>query len=100
MMESLYLAVIQHHTCCMEVVPSHYCLSSLPNMFFYFFQQWYTCSTKAVCVWLADRIDLQLHMYQLKTLIKIVKVRKLKKKLGSFSSQFEKSERLNPTKLN
>lgn len=29
---------------------------------------------KAVCVWLTDRLDLQLHMYQLKTLIKIVKV--------------------------
>lgn len=30
---------------------------------------------KVVCVWLADRLDLQLHTYQLKTLIKIVKVR-------------------------
>lgn len=29
---------------------------------------------KAVCVWLTDRLDLQLHVYQLKTLIKIVKV--------------------------
>lgn len=29
----------------------------------------------SVCVWLADRLDLQLHTYQLKTLIKIVKVR-------------------------
>ncbi|KAM8891069.1 calcium-dependent secretion activator 2-like [Spinachia spinachia] len=28
---------------------------------------------KAACVWLADRLDLQLHTYQLKTLIKIVK---------------------------
>ncbi|XP_036962662.1 calcium-dependent secretion activator 2 isoform X10 [Acanthopagrus latus] len=37
------------------------------------FDQWYTGSTKAVCVWLTDRLDLQLHMYQLKTLIKIVK---------------------------
>ncbi|KAM4602008.1 calcium-dependent secretion activator 2 isoform 2-T2 [Polymixia lowei] len=37
------------------------------------FDQWYTSSTKAVCVWLTDRLDLQLHMYQLKTLIKIVK---------------------------
>ncbi|GLD61734.1 calcium-dependent secretion activator 2 isoform X9 [Lates japonicus] len=35
--------------------------------------QWYTGSMKAVCVWLTDRLDLQLHMYQLKTLIKIVK---------------------------
>ncbi|KAM3609881.1 uncharacterized protein V6R79_021775 [Siganus canaliculatus] len=37
------------------------------------FDLWYTGSTKAVCVWLTDRLDLQLHMYQLKTLIKIVK---------------------------
>ncbi|XP_028305250.1 calcium-dependent secretion activator 2 isoform X11 [Gouania willdenowi] len=37
------------------------------------FEQWYTGSMKMVCVWLTDRLDLQLHMYQLKTLIKIVK---------------------------
>ncbi|KAK2880542.1 hypothetical protein Q8A73_023240 [Channa argus] len=37
------------------------------------FDQWYTSSMKAVCVWLTDRLDLQLHVYQLKTLIKIVK---------------------------
>lgn len=30
---------------------------------------------ESVCVWLADRLDLQLHTYQLKTLIKIVKVK-------------------------
>ncbi|CAN9498809.1 unnamed protein product [Ophioblennius macclurei] len=35
--------------------------------------QWYTGSMKMLCVWLTDRMDLQLHMYQLKTLIKIVK---------------------------
>ncbi|KAG9345884.1 hypothetical protein JZ751_009040 [Albula glossodonta] len=35
--------------------------------------QWYTSTMKAVCVWLTDRLDLQLHIYQLKTLIKIVK---------------------------
>ncbi|KAM3870352.1 calcium-dependent secretion activator 2-like isoform 2-T2 [Diretmus argenteus] len=37
------------------------------------FDQWYTNAMKAVCVWLTDRLDLQLHTYQLKTLIKIVK---------------------------
>ncbi|XP_026774849.3 calcium-dependent secretion activator 2 isoform X3 [Pangasianodon hypophthalmus] len=37
------------------------------------FGQWYNTSMKAVCVWLTDRLDLQLHVYQLKTLIKIVK---------------------------
>lgn len=31
---------------------------------------------KAVCAWLTDRLDQQLHVYQLKTLIKIVKVKK------------------------
>ncbi|XP_060543116.1 calcium-dependent secretion activator 2 isoform X6 [Pantherophis guttatus] len=35
--------------------------------------QWYSSSMKVICVWLADRLDLQLHIYQLKTLIKIVK---------------------------
>uniref|UniRef100_A0A287D653 Calcium dependent secretion activator 2 n=1 Tax=Ictidomys tridecemlineatus TaxID=43179 RepID=A0A287D653_ICTTR len=37
------------------------------------FDQWYSNSMKVICVWLADRLDLQLHIYQLKTLIKIVK---------------------------
>ncbi|XP_031420004.1 calcium-dependent secretion activator 2 isoform X3 [Clupea harengus] len=37
------------------------------------FDQWYSTSMKAVCVWLTDRLDLQLHAYQLKTLIKMVK---------------------------
>ncbi|XP_007420412.1 calcium-dependent secretion activator 2 isoform X2 [Python bivittatus] len=37
------------------------------------FDQWYSSSMKVICVWLADRLDLQLHLYQLKTLIKIVK---------------------------
>uniref|UniRef100_A0A5F8H182 Calcium dependent secretion activator 2 n=1 Tax=Monodelphis domestica TaxID=13616 RepID=A0A5F8H182_MONDO len=37
------------------------------------FDQWYSSSMKVISVWLADRLDLQLHIYQLKTLIKIVK---------------------------
>ncbi|XP_025907446.1 calcium-dependent secretion activator 2 isoform X4 [Nothoprocta perdicaria] len=37
------------------------------------FDQWYSSSMKVICVWLADRLDVQLHIYQLKTLIKIVK---------------------------
>ncbi|XP_065519367.1 calcium-dependent secretion activator 2 isoform X6 [Lathamus discolor] len=37
------------------------------------FDQWYSNSMKAICMWLADRLDVQLHIYQLKTLIKIVK---------------------------
>lgn len=37
-------------------------------------QLWYTGSMKAVCVWLTERLDLQLHTFQLKTLIKMVKV--------------------------
>ncbi|NXU73607.1 CAPS2 protein, partial [Oreotrochilus melanogaster] len=40
-------------------------------------QQWYSNSMKVICMWLADRLDLQLHIYQLKTLIKIVKVCKM-----------------------
>lgn len=30
---------------------------------------------QAVCVWLTDRLDLQLHSFQLRTLITVVKVR-------------------------
>ncbi|XP_051917298.1 LOW QUALITY PROTEIN: calcium-dependent secretion activator 2 [Hippocampus zosterae] len=37
------------------------------------FDQWYSASMKAASVWLADRLDLQLNPYQLKTLIKMVK---------------------------
>ncbi|XP_030912260.1 calcium-dependent secretion activator 1 isoform X3 [Geospiza fortis] len=37
------------------------------------FDQWYTSSMSVVCTWLTDRMDLQLHIYQLKTLIRIVK---------------------------
>uniref|UniRef100_A0A8C5N172 Calcium dependent secretion activator 2 n=1 Tax=Leptobrachium leishanense TaxID=445787 RepID=A0A8C5N172_9ANUR len=37
------------------------------------FDQWYSMSVKVMCVWLADRIDIQLHVYQLKTIIKILK---------------------------
>nr|XP_030112743.3 calcium-dependent secretion activator 2 isoform X17 [Taeniopygia guttata] len=37
------------------------------------FDQWYNNSMKVICMWLADRLDVQLHIYQLKTLIKIVK---------------------------
>ncbi|XP_061478047.1 calcium-dependent secretion activator 1 isoform X5 [Rhineura floridana] len=37
------------------------------------FDQWYTSSMNIMCTWLTDRMDLQLHIYQLKTLIRIVK---------------------------
>ncbi|XP_061898948.1 calcium-dependent secretion activator 2-like isoform X3 [Entelurus aequoreus] len=37
------------------------------------FDQWYSSSMKMLCGWLTDRLDLQLHLYQLKTLIKMVK---------------------------
>ncbi|XP_056596320.1 calcium-dependent secretion activator 2 isoform X8 [Triplophysa dalaica] len=37
------------------------------------FDQWYNSFMKAVCLWLTDRLDQQLHVYQLKSLIKIVK---------------------------
>lgn len=38
------------------------------------FQQWYTSTMNLVGTWLTDRMDLQLHVYQLKILIRIVKV--------------------------
>uniref|UniRef100_A0A8C5Q108 Calcium-dependent secretion activator 1 n=1 Tax=Leptobrachium leishanense TaxID=445787 RepID=A0A8C5Q108_9ANUR len=37
------------------------------------FEQWYTSSMNVLCTWLTDRMDIQLHIYQLKTLIRIVK---------------------------
>ncbi|XP_051062822.1 calcium-dependent secretion activator 1 isoform X1 [Phodopus roborovskii] len=37
------------------------------------FDQWYNSSMNIICTWLTDRMDLQLHIYQLKTLIRMVK---------------------------
>nr|XP_025042275.1 calcium-dependent secretion activator 1 isoform X7 [Pelodiscus sinensis] len=37
------------------------------------FDQWYTSTMNVICTWLTDRMDLQLHIYQLKTLIRMVK---------------------------
>uniref|UniRef100_A0A4W6F539 MUN domain-containing protein n=1 Tax=Lates calcarifer TaxID=8187 RepID=A0A4W6F539_LATCA len=39
------------------------------------FDQWYTSTMNLIGTWLTDRMDLQLHVYQLKILIRIVKVR-------------------------
>ncbi|XP_040603522.1 calcium-dependent secretion activator 1 isoform X10 [Mesocricetus auratus] len=36
-------------------------------------RQWYNSSMNIICTWLTDRMDLQLHIYQLKTLIRMVK---------------------------
>lgn len=38
-------------------------------------QQWYTSTMNLLGTWLTDRMDLQLHVYQLKILIRVVKVR-------------------------
>ncbi|XP_019214088.1 calcium-dependent secretion activator 1 isoform X5 [Oreochromis niloticus] len=37
------------------------------------FDQWYTSTMNLIGTWLTDRVDLQLHVYQLKVLIRIVK---------------------------
>lgn len=37
-------------------------------------QQWYTSTMNLLGMWLTDRMDLQLHVYQLKILIRVVKV--------------------------
>ncbi|XP_026024924.1 calcium-dependent secretion activator 1 isoform X6 [Astatotilapia calliptera] len=37
------------------------------------FDQWYTSTMTLIGIWLTDRVDLQLHVYQLKVLIRIVK---------------------------
>uniref|UniRef100_A0A672SB09 Calcium-dependent secretion activator 1 n=1 Tax=Sinocyclocheilus grahami TaxID=75366 RepID=A0A672SB09_SINGR len=39
------------------------------------FDQWYTSTMNLLGTWLIDRMDLQLHVYQLKILIRIVKVK-------------------------
>lgn len=53
---------------------------------------------ESVCVWLADRLDLQLHTYQLKTLIQIVKVKtedwQDKRATRSLARSFTRSGRL------
>lgn len=49
-----------------DVSLENFCLS---------FQQWYNSSMSVICTWLTDRMDLQLHIYQLKTLIRMVKVK-------------------------
>lgn len=43
--------------------------------FVFLLQQWYTSTMNLIGTWLTDRMDLQLHVYQLKILIRIVKVR-------------------------
>lgn len=60
------LLVLIHVTPCSRAVFAGELLSLL--------QQWYTSSMNVMCTWLTDRMDLQLHIYQLKTLIRIVKV--------------------------
>uniref|UniRef100_UPI00358FE8B9 calcium-dependent secretion activator 1-like isoform X3 n=1 Tax=Myxine glutinosa TaxID=7769 RepID=UPI00358FE8B9 len=37
------------------------------------FDQWYTSCMTTVCTWLSDRMEIQLHVYQLKILIRVVK---------------------------
>uniref|UniRef100_H3C1L6 Ca2+-dependent activator protein for secretion a n=1 Tax=Tetraodon nigroviridis TaxID=99883 RepID=H3C1L6_TETNG len=37
------------------------------------FEQWYTSTMNLIGTWLTDRMDLQLHVYQLKILIRVVK---------------------------
>uniref|UniRef100_A0A3Q3W781 Uncharacterized protein n=1 Tax=Mola mola TaxID=94237 RepID=A0A3Q3W781_MOLML len=37
------------------------------------FDQWYTSTMNLIGIWLTDRMDMQLHVYQLKILIRIVK---------------------------
>ncbi|XP_052329329.1 calcium-dependent secretion activator 1 isoform X3 [Oncorhynchus keta] len=38
------------------------------------FAQWYTSTMNLLGMWLTDRMDLQLHVYQLKILIRVVKI--------------------------
>ncbi|KAM4582703.1 calcium-dependent secretion activator 1-like isoform 1-T1 [Fundulus diaphanus] len=56
------------------------------------FDQWYTSSMNLIGTWLTDRMDLQLHIYQLKILIRIVK-----KKYRDFRLQGVLDSTLNST---
>ncbi|KAI4879219.1 hypothetical protein NFI96_024951 [Prochilodus magdalenae] len=49
------------------------CLSVLLEITAFVLQQWYTSTMNLLGTWLTDRMDLQLHLYQLKILIRIVK---------------------------
>lgn len=49
--------------------------SLFDGVFCVFAQQWYTSTMNLIGTWLTDRMDLQLHVYQLKILIRVVKVR-------------------------
>lgn len=42
----------------------------------YVFQQWYTATMNLLGTWLTERMEQQLHVYQLKILIRITKVRR------------------------
>lgn len=50
------------------------CMCVLLEKAAFVFQQWYTSTMNLLGTWLTDRMDLQLHLYQLKILIRIVKV--------------------------
>lgn len=41
----------------------------------YVFQQWYTATMNLLGTWLTERMEQQLHVYQLKILIRITKVK-------------------------
>ncbi|MEQ2278124.1 hypothetical protein XENORESO_012895 [Xenotaenia resolanae] len=51
----------------------HHVMVILWLVFLCLLQQWYTSSMNLIGTWLTDRMDLQLHVYQLKILIRIVK---------------------------
>lgn len=46
------------------------------------FQQWYTATMNLLGTWLTERMDQQLHVYQLKILIRITKVRRAETRPG------------------
>lgn len=50
------------------------CVFLLESVAVYVFQQWYTATMNLLGTWLTERMDQQLHVYQLKILIRITKV--------------------------
>lgn len=73
-------AVLVHGTCCFCCcwwwwwwwVCARVCFAG--GCCVYVFQQWYTATMNLLGTWLTERMDQQLHVYQLKILIRITKV--------------------------
>lgn len=80
MLTSHTLYVFSRSCLCVSSGVSYDVLSTCVSVCFageccvYVFQQWYTATMNLLGTWLTERMDQQLHVYQLKILIRITKV--------------------------